>query len=155
MIEFKGNISRACMKYWIRDWKKGMVIAAIIAFVVISIPLTVFFILDSGLLGLLWLLPGGFMIALTFCSPTKKDIAKSIPTQIYIVDDIITCKGAGFVAEQMLHNVQRVVDFGAGYHIIFQIGERDHRFLCDKSLLTQGTLEEFEALFKGKIVKKK
>ena len=40
------------------------------------------------------------------------------------------------------------------YFIKFPFGKYSDKFICQKSLLTQGTLEEFEALFEGKIERK-
>ncbi len=48
-------------------------------------------------------------------------------------------------------NVKKVVDYGDSYGIIFQ-----HQIIsvfCQKDLITEGSIEEFEALFDGKIVK--
>ena len=55
----------------------------------------------------------------------------------------------------MIDSVKRVVDYGEWYDFVFYYSDRDLYFVCQKSLLTKGTLEEFEALFEGKIVRKK
>ena len=51
----------------------------------------------------------------------------------------------------MLYSVERVLDYGEWYYFIFNYANRDLYFVCQKSLLTNGTLEEFEELFEGKI----
>ncbi len=49
----------------------------------------------------------------------------------------------------MFDDIKSVYDYGEYYH--FWQGDM---FLCQKSLLVQGTLEEFEKLFDGKIIRK-
>ena len=53
---------------------------------------------------------------------------------------------------RMLNSVKEILDYGEWYYFIFNYEDRDPYFVCQKDLLTQGTLEEFEALFEGKIV---
>jgi len=50
--------------------------------------------------------------------------------------------------------VKKVYDYGEFYFISFYFGKISCYFICQKSLLTQGTIEDFEKLFDGKIVKK-
>lgn len=50
----------------------------------------------------------------------------------------------------MIKDVETVYDYGDYYHI-FEAGDM---FLCQKSLLVQGTIEEFEKIFDGKIIRK-
>ena len=51
----------------------------------------------------------------------------------------------------MIDSVDTVIDYGDWYHLLFNFEDRDTYFVCQKNLLTKGTLEEFEALFDGKI----
>ena len=51
----------------------------------------------------------------------------------------------------MLNEVKRVYDYRCWYYLEIDFG--DPYFICQKDLLTEGTLEEFEALFEGKIVR--
>lgn len=52
-----------------------------------------------------------------------------------------------------MDQVKRVRDDGKYYSIIY--ADISNAIICQKSLLVEGTLEEFEALFEGKIVRKK
>jgi len=52
-----------------------------------------------------------------------------------------------------IDQVKRVRDDGKYYSIIY--ADISNAIICQKSLLVEGTLEEFEALFEGKIVRKK
>ena len=55
---------------------------------------------------------------------------------------------------RLIADAAKVIDYGDFYYISFPFGKISNNFVCQKDLLTQGTLEEFEALFEGKIVKK-
>ncbi len=53
-----------------------------------------------------------------------------------------------------IHEVRKVIDYGDFYSIrINQQLEHGH-FLCQKDLLTHGSIEEFEKIFENKIVRK-
>ncbi len=39
-------------------------------------------------------------------------------------------------------------------HVIFYLPNFNRRFICQKDLITEGTIEEFEEIFKDKIVRK-
>lgn len=45
------------------------------------------------------------------------------------------------------------MDCGEVYYIIFKFGDITNSWVCQKSNIISGTIEEFESLFKDKIVK--
>lgn len=51
-------------------------------------------------------------------------------------------------------DVKKVIDGEEWYHIKFYFDARSPYFICQKSLLRQGTLQQFEQLFADKMVKK-
>lgn len=55
---------------------------------------------------------------------------------------------------KFISRVKRVIDAGEWYYIIFKFGDIGNSWICQKNLLTQGTIEDFEKLFEGKIVRK-
>ena len=73
---------------------------------------------------------------------------------IRIEDSFITRSGYGGVQKKALSKVKKVIDVGDWYYIIFRLGDISTSFVCQKDLLREGTLEAFEALFEGKIVRK-
>ena len=52
---------------------------------------------------------------------------------------------------RLISAATKVFDYGSFYYISFPMGQKSDKFVCQKNLLTQGTLEEFEVLFEGKI----
>ncbi|MDE6677106.1 MAG: hypothetical protein K2K12_05290 [Clostridia bacterium] len=54
--------------------------------------------------------------------------------------------------EISINEVKRVLDYGECYYLIYT--SINQAIICQKDLLKQGSLEEFEALFQGKIKRK-
>ena len=80
----------------------------------------------------------------------KKQLARKV---IYIKDGMIfyvTDKGT---VTQALEGVKGVRDFGEYYVLIFRGSGNFSQIICQKDLLTNGTIEQFEELFDGKIMR--
>ena len=60
-------------------------------------------------------------------------------------------KGAG---SRSIDDVKKVIDMGEFYDIIFYFPNQWANCICQKDLLVEGTIEEFEKLFEGLIVRK-
>lgn len=93
------------------------------------------------------------MIILGICYKPK------INDNIFIQD--LTIDGnkmqLNYLDEQFVRSVadvKKVIDGGEWYHIKFYFYARSPYFICQKSLLQQGTLQQFEQLFADKIVKR-
>ena len=85
---------------------------------------------------------------------SKKEKIAITPKRIFVEDEYIICVTDKYVETKAISVVKQVRDFGDFYDLVFPVGNVSDRFVCQKSLLSKGTLEEFEALFKGKIVRK-
>lgn len=96
------------------------------------------------------------LAALTLLLPkiqTKKEKEKITPQKICIKNDIIISRSNAATESKFIEDVKEVRDYGEFYYLVFPFGKYSYRFVCQKDLLTQGTLEDFEALFNGKIKK--
>ncbi len=80
---------------------------------------------------------------------TKKEKAKITPQRVYIDGDMIVSKSNATVDTRYMSDVKEVRDYGEFYYFVFKV--YSYRFVCQKDLLTQGSIEEFENLFAGKI----
>lgn len=86
---------------------------------------------------------------------SKKENLKVMPYKIEIKDGYITAITKRQVETKAIEMVKEVVDYGEFYDLQFYyIAGRSFAFICQKDLLTQGTLEEFERIFKDKLIKK-
>lgn len=164
MIEFKGNVSKRCQKY-ISDLEGKMGLrGSSIAVLLIMIPATVLAAVYMPTIRFLVIIAGilfsVFFLFMVYYSPFMKSTFPMIlPTRVVISDDgYITSYGENFELANSVADATIVVDYGEWYHISFtrntKIGLGNGRFVCQKDLLTQGSIDQFEKLFEGKIVRK-
>lgn len=153
MIEFYGELSEQCKKYIINREKKVGTFAALIVSVIFSIPIIILSIIIDWIF-LLAFFVLILIILLSWLQPTSKIYGKILPKRVSIKNGIIESEGDDFDYVEKLSSVKFVLDMGEWYHIYFKYKYRNFRFICQKDLIKQGTLEEFEDLFVGKIIKK-
>ena len=157
MITFSGYISGEAEKLFLRKARQQHAITLTIVFVSMS-----FAIIGVGKL-LFRSAPfadtyiRGLMIALLIgtaicCLPKgKRARLASYPQLIYIENDKIVCVSESYTEERFIHDVLAVVDYGMFYQLKFLRAKHSDKFICQKDLLSRGSLEEFEQLFDGKI----
>ena len=153
MIEFKGDLTGASQEYALKKNSK----------------LTQRFLL----LGAVCLLPGSYIISVTFLHSfwififpalflamsiisrmTYKKYTQRLPICIYIDGSTIVIN-LKFNSQTLdISKVKAVYDYGNFYEIIPKNIFNFSVFICQKDLLADGSLEEFEALFDGKITQK-
>ena len=63
----------------------------------------------------------------------------------------IVCIAEQYKESKPISDVSKVIDCGSYYDIRFPFGKLSDKFICQKDLLTKGSLEKFEELFEGKI----
>lgn len=148
MIIFEGNISGQCLN----NYNKKLRNEIIIAFTVVSIIILLIWYL---IFGLSWLTLIPIIICITMYSLGlafyKKIDGK--PFKIIIDCDEKTVVCERIKAEElfsMIEDINTVYDYGEYY----QLWEAGDLFVCQKDLLVQGTIEEFEKIFEGKIIRK-
>lgn len=154
MIEFKGDLTGASQEYALKKTAK----------------LTQRFLL----LGSVCLLPGSYIISVTvlhnfwiFILPALFFVASILSRITYKIHTQklprCICIDSGTVTADFKFNsqtldtdaVKAVYDYGEFYEIIPKINiGLSPVLICQKDLLTDGTLEEFKKLFDGKITQK-
>ena len=153
MIEFKGDLTGAAQEYALKKSSK----------------LTQRFLL----LGAVFLLPGSYIFSVTFLHNfwififpalflamsiisriTYKKYTQRLPICIYIDGSTIVINFKFNSQTLDISNVKAVYDYGIFYEIIPENIFNFSVFICQKDLLTDGTLEKFETLFDGKITQK-
>ena len=151
-IEFNGYLTGSTYQYYHKRsrilGRNIMLITAAIMFPgMVSLALTTKYYVFFGVYGLLVLL-----LPLATLIPKRKLEAMAItPKRIYIEDEYIVCVTDRFSESKLIEDVKCVREFDEFYEMIFPFGKVSEKFVCQKSLLTKGSLEEFEALFAGKI----
>lgn len=151
MIEFNGYISGETEKYLWKNSRLG-VFKVLFATYLVIMPL---FVILSFQLDNFYILLGYMILSLIFLVcilfvPNSKDRA-FIPKKVFTDNKnivVVTEKQEQF---RLISDATVVKEYDEFYFIEFPFGQKSDLFVCQKSLLTKGTLEEFEALFPGKI----
>ena len=87
--------------------------------------------------------------------PIKKQYREGIyPEMIIIEGEDLKSLGKNSSVYKKMYDVKEVEDLGDSYRILFDFPGRSPMFLCQKDLITEGTIEDFEELFADKIVRK-
>ncbi len=155
MIAFNGYISGDAEKYF---WRRARALGQKILAVAWAILLPVFVLIaikeGQWFLLLTYCIMAIVIYLLTYIPQSKKEKKSLTPKRIYTEDEYIVCdtdKGEDY---RKISDAKQVLDFGGFYYIVFPLGKVSDSFICQKDLLTEGTIEEFESLFQGKIDRK-
>ena len=153
MIEFNGYLSGNAEKHFFRkarDYAQTLLMIG----AVFALPVV-------GILGIqlhTWI-PLGVNCTLFIIIPLLVRIPKSkrekisiTPKKICIEDECIICMADKYEELRSISDVKSVLDHGDFYELIFQFGKTSEKFICQKNLIINGSLEEFELLFEDKFV---
>lgn len=153
IIEFKGELSEESKQFLLRRRTTIQVIVGILISLLGS-ACTIAVALVYDIIILIFLVCFA-VIAILSCLPYKKAAYKVMPKSISIEDNALSLENDSNHNElREINNVKKIIDMGKWYYIIFYFPHKNIYFLCQKDLLTTGSLEEFEKLFEGKIVRK-
>lgn len=151
MIEFDGYLSGEAEKYF---WKKGRFITLLIFSFSLSVllPAMIYISLSIELYSILiaYSVFSVFTIFLVLLWPFQKD-RTLIPKKVFTDNGHIVVIMGKHEEFRSISDATVVKEYDEFYFIEFPFGKKSGNFVCQKSLLTKGTLEEFEALFPGKI----
>ena len=155
MIEFDGYISGNAEKHF---WKKSAQFGqkVILFSMILCFPLAIVFAnaFNNSIVIIAYLLLMIIIPLICRIPKSKKEKIKYLPNKIYIEEGYIICQTQIQEESKDLEDVKKVVDYGEWYYLAFPLGKISGNFICQKDLLTKGSLEDFEALFKNKIVRK-
>lgn len=156
MIEFKGNLSEHTLKFYHKRFIKENLSSSMFFFVM-CIPACTF--LFSFIMPLKYIVcivfPIFFLVAILL-PYLKLKLSKDrlVPEHITINDGVIICVKDKFTDSLNIEQIKAVKDYGEYYTLtVAGFFRPSAHLICQKDLLTQGTIEEFEALFTDKIKK--
>ena len=152
MIEFKGEPTGECRKFLLKKQVKIQATGSIVSATIFTIPTIATAILWKPI-ALLFLIPLGLLVIFSLITPAKSSQKNFMPKRVYIdlEEESIVHECEKMERFHMLHSVEKVLDYCEWYYFVFNYENRDPYFVCQKSLLSSGSIEEFEALFEGKI----
>ena len=156
MIEFNGYLTGTSQKFFCKQIVKLQQKIILFTLIPIFIILMIVFYLVFDVIALYpeVIISEIILSALALLLPniqTKKEKEKITPQKVYIENDMIVSKSNAAVDTRFMKDVKEVRDYDEFYYFVFKA--YSYRFVCQKDLLTQGTIEEFESLFAGKIKK--
>ena len=150
MVEFDGKLSGKAKKRFIWRQRKTGIIGSAIVFPIIFVVLSI--MVDDPLFTYICL--GGIILMfllLNFRPFGKRELEELLPKRIYANKTYIVCVAEKYKESQCICDVSKILDYGEYYEIRFFFGKISDKFICQKDLLTKGSLEEFERIFEGKI----
>ena len=157
MIEFNGSIDSYAEKFFLKRSRRMMEIVVFFTFLVL-LPICLIISINTNywLLTLCYLGVWVLSHLVLFIPQSKKENEKWAYRKIFFDGEYIVCENLVDKHEEfhLISEVELVIDFGYFYHIKFSFGNGRYMFICQKNLLVKGTLEEFEAIFEGKIIRK-
>ena len=160
IIEFNGELSQESKRYILKQQHKIGVICYFITFILFSAFIlffgyttgTITYLLPFEILFLIWII---IMIMFPKLNISQKIMKEYYPRQVIITKEEISFENISYESYccKKLIDVKKVIDCGNFYYFKFYF-PFNHNCVCQKDLITKGTLEEFEKLFEDKIVRK-
>lgn len=153
MIEFKGDLTGSSQEYALKKSSK-LIQRFLLLGAVFLLPSS--YIISVTFLHSFWvfILPALFLALSIIPRITYKKYTHQSPICIYIDKGTIVINFKFNSQTLDISKVKAVYDYGNFYEIIPENIFNFSVFICQKDLLTDGTLEEFEALFDGKTMPK-
>lgn len=158
MIEFYGPLSDTNL---IEINKRKNKNAAAILFVFLVIISTVTIVLGVlkfvAFYYFLCMTIGFALISILIFVVPAKSVVFRLPLKIVITPQYVSYEviGTEISKKKSITSVKKVVKFGDLYYIIFKFGDYNNSWICQKNLIVKGTIEEFEKMFEGKIIRNK
>jgi len=160
MIEFKGELSEKNKNYLLKNNIKIDITLKIIMIIFLIIPCLIIGIKYEN--SIIFILPFAIVsLSIILYISGGKDklnaINDNLPIDIIIDKKNIIKDGIGpnGYAERNIEEIKKIIDIESAYQIIFYFPNKNIYFICQKDLIVNGTIEEFEQLFADKIVRAK
>ncbi len=161
MIEFNGHLTGAAQKRFLKrtvEYKQMQWLILLLLFLP-SAPYLVWMIgvpFSSALVtysrwGLCIVCILGMLFA--YIPQSQKAQRARMPRRVFIDNEMIVCVADKYQISRKINDVKKVRDCGEFYELVFSLSKMCEKFICQKDLLTKGSLAEFERIFDGKLVK--
>ena len=154
MIEFCGLLTGSAERYFHKK-SRSLVLHISVGGMLVFLPTIVTISIKTELWMILFVYCT-LLCALPLLLMVPKDKEERIsytPKRIVVEDDTIVAIADKYAESRLISDAKVVRDHGEFYEIIFPFGKISDKFICQKDLLTKGTLETFEALFEDRLEK--
>ena len=157
MIRFLGELEGESRRFLLRRQSLLQMFIWGVSTVIVGVPIVAFAL--SWKMLILWCYVAYVVIFMFICllPPTKQAQKTFMPKEVFIdlTDEMIVQKSEKNERFRELSSIKSVLDYGDWYYFKFYFGNKDQYFICQKSLLIEGTIDDFESLFEDKIIRKK
>ena len=160
MIEFSGIISESCNIDRRNKVNKKIILPIMLCFIGLVVITVILGLLHNkdfmyALISTIFIGIVAVPLALLLSKKRHEKLKKpTIDTKITIEEGKIFFHNLICDRTKPISKVRKVLDMGEWYYVIFKYGDISNSWICQKNLLTKGTLEEFEKLFEEKVVRK-
>ena len=154
MIEFKGGLSKTCKEFVLKNEARCSRMALTISCFPFAVADIIWWAVSGKLYVLIALPALVFPVFLAGIKPREKDYGAIMTKRVTIDGNDLECEGDQFHDIKSIDRVKSVIDYGEWYQIEFSFPGKSQRFICQKDLITQGTIEDFEKLFADKIIRR-
>ena len=162
LIEFEGQITQKNLHYRLKKANKFVILILILAPVIVGVIGSTFGLIFDTLKDVLIITAFCLIISWSFAfiypKIAQKRILKcKIYQHIKITENELTLDehrcDKSLSLKYDLFKVNKIIDGGEAYYIIFKYGDIADAWICQKENLKNGTLEEFELFFQSKFIK--
>lgn len=161
MIKFSGDLSEDCKYYYLRNAQKiNFFVFLFVSIVFIGIAIImgifcdwIFFVSIAPICPILIVVVSLPPKSKLYNKINKNLYYQDIHCEIEIIDEVIYASMLNRNESKDFVDVKKVVDMGDWYKFYFYFPHKSNIFICEKKSLVEGTPEEFEELFKDRLVK--
>lgn len=153
MIEFRGTLSGSAEKRFLQK-ARNLELNFFLVITTLCFPVVAYIgmITEVRIILLVWCSLYVVLPLLARVPKSKKERLAMMPQKICVEGSRLVCITGRATERRSVSDVKKIVDHGDFYEICFRFGRVSNNFICQKSLLTQGSLEAFEELFGEKIL---
>lgn len=153
MIEFNGKLTRNAKKFFYRKIVCMAIFEMLIGSLMGSLTTIIAWYLYFNIFEIYSLLVGTCVIVISSLLPCAMFFSKRI------VPQKVTIKGESIISQTgyrtktiSINDIKKIYDYGDYYYIVAVFLKHSPVFICQKDLLSKGTIDEFKKLFSGKII---
>lgn len=152
MIVFRGELSEENKKRLNRGMRTVNIITAAILSAILAVFITLAVVYDDTVWAIAYAIIPVMLLASALPVPSKKQNLVC-PEEIIFDDTTVSITGDVFGQKREISQIKKIVDLGTCYKIVFYFPNNSFHCLCQKDLIVEGTIEQFEQRFSGLITR--
>lgn len=152
MIKFEGDLSSNTKKHFLKCETVQKLYLSLIMGAFLCVPVIFAMIYIHAIFALCFIMIAIFVLGM-IAPPPQNKYGIIFPNEVIIDDDGIEAKSEVSDYYRYIKDIKNIIDYGEYYLFNFYFPNKCRFFICQKDLIIQGTIEEFEKIFADKIVR--